>query len=149
VLYEIKGVSHNYYEWVAENKRARDYNKVQTMVYHQSLLGKYPDLEPRILYFSRRLFKQSQLKPIEIKVDYSENDFKQIRKNADLIRSAIDGGELPSYLPVTEVDQTTGSEIVSFGAMTCDYHALCTGDENWYEHAKEKVGQTEINTEKN
>jgi hypothetical protein len=139
VLYEIKGVSHSYYEWVAESKQARDYNKIQTMIYHQSMLGKYPDLEPRILYFSRKLFKQGQLKPIEIKIDYSEDDFRKIQKNSKQIHLAISGGEMPPHLPDIEIDQITGKKIVSFGAMTCEYHALCTGDGNWYEHAKEKV----------
>jgi len=142
ILFEIKGVGKSFFEKVSNDRLPRSYNKVQTMIYHRALLGKYPDIEPHILYVSRDEFKKGNLKSIDIPITYSDEEFNEVIKKADLVRLALNGGELPPPTPAIEFNSERNINDISMNAITCRHHALCLDDPDWYVHALQKLGRS-------
>ncbi len=140
VLYEIKGVSQHFFAWVKEHREPRPYNVIQLMLYHKALLPRYPDIEPRLLYASRVLFKQGKLAGVEIPVSYSEQQYGRALADASSVRDALAGGQLPAAWPAIEHDPQTGKPDIAMNALTCRHHALCLDDEQWYAKAKRELG---------
>lgn len=142
ILFEIKGAGRHFFGLVNQTKESRSYHKIQTMIYHHSLLDKYPDLNAHILYISRDEFKRGNLKSVDIPIDYTENDFITVKNRADLVQKALEGGELPPAVPAIEFNSETNNEDISINAITCRHHALCLSDDDWYIHALEKLGRS-------
>ncbi len=138
VLYEIKGAGKTFFDEVRESKQPRDYHKVQLMIYHRSLLEHYPDIEPRLLYVSRSVFREGKLMGVEIPIHYTDEEFHNAVDNADLVRRALLGGTLPPAVPATE--EYHGKQVVSMNAMMCRHHALCLENDHWYEDTKRELG---------
>lgn len=138
VLYEIKGAGKSFFEKVRESKEPRDYHKVQLMIYHRSLLQQYPDIEPRLLYVSRSIFRGGKLMGVEIPVHYTDDEFQNAMSNAELVRKALVGEELPPAVPAIEMYE--GKNMVSMNAMMCRHHALCLDNDHWYEDTKRELG---------
>lgn len=141
VLYEVKGVSQTFFDWVKEHRVARPYNKIQLMIYHKALRDEYPELEPRLLYVSRNQYTKGTLTSVEIPISYSDDEFQRVCANAEHVQSALTGGELPAAAPAIETDPQTGERVISMNAITCRHHALCLENGHWYEDAKKELGQ--------
>lgn len=138
VLYEIKGVSASFFDEVRASKRGRDYHRIQLMVYHHALAERYPGIEPRLLYVSRSLFRKGTLAGVEIPINYTEGEFQKVTADADLVRAALRGGALPPA--ASAIEEFEGKQVISMNAMLCRHHALCLGNDHWYEDAKRTLG---------
>lgn len=138
VLYEIKGAGKSFFDEVRESKQPRGYHKIQLMIYHRSLLDQYPDIEPRLLYVSRSIFREGKLAGVEIPIHYTEDEFQKSIHNADLVRKALIGGQLPPAVPA--IEKYGGKDVVSMNAMMCRHHTLCLGNDHWYEDTKRELG---------
>lgn len=138
VLYEIKGASKGFFDTVRESKQPREYHKIQLMIYHRSLLERYPDIEPRLLYVSRSIFSQGKLVGVEIPIAYTDDEFHNVINDADRVRQALSGGEPPPAVPAIEMYE--GKPALSMSAMMCRQHALCLDNGHWYEDAKRELG---------
>lgn len=138
VLYEIKGAGKSFFDEVRESKKPRDYHKTQLMIYHKALLDQYPDIEPRLLYVSRSIFREGKLMGVEIPIAYTDEEFQTAMERANLVRAAMAGGELPPAVGSTE--EYDGKQVVSMNAMMCRHHALCLNNDHWYEDTKRELG---------
>ena len=141
IIYEIKGAGKGFFKWVMVNKKARPEHKIQLMIYHVMLKEKYPDLEPRIMYVSRDILKnEKKLKGVEVPITYTEEEFERAVHSAELVKNALEGGELPPAAPDVSPSFPYEKDEISLKALTCRHHALCMDNKNWYAEAMRKLG---------
>lgn len=142
ILYEIKGAGNSFFNWVSENKQPRPEHKIQLMIYYEMLKKNFPGLEPRLLYVSRNAFKYDRkLKGVELPITYTEDEFKVAINNANLVRIALEGGELPPAAPAIVFTFPDNKKDVNMTAITCRHHALCLDNKNWFAETKKKLGE--------
>ena len=64
-----------------------------------------------------------------------ENELQTITNNIEQLHSYLERDELPPIAQNIDRHLVTGQRGVSMAALTCRYHALCTGNPQWYEDA--------------
>lgn len=142
VLFEIKGASRSFFEWVSAHREARPEHRMQLQVYAQLLREAYPDVEPRMLYVSRYFFEHERtLKGVEVPIVHDGALFGEAVERAQAVASALQGGSLPEPLPAIGQKFPEGAPDIPLGAITCRHHVRCLGDEHWYERACAELGK--------
>ncbi len=79
-------------------------------------------------------------KSLVVDVLCTEDDISSLQEKYERLHNLLDNNELPPPVDNIEVFVATGKPVVSMTAITCRYHSLCTGDENWYPKAKKEIG---------
>lgn len=141
VLYEIKGAGNSFFEWVSKYKQPRPEHAFQVLTYYHLLKDEFPDLEPRILYVSRNAYKYDKtLKGVEVLVEIDNNHLAEASRRSELVRSALNGGDLPKPTPAISKSFPSDQLDIDMNALVCRYHALCLEDNDWYAKAKKELG---------
>lgn len=135
ILYEIKGVSEDFFERIKKTGEPRKDNRIQLILYHYFLSSKYPNLKPILIYVNRK--DPDQI--LEIPVEYSEQELESIHQTVLRLKEGIEK-EIPPE-PVENIIFDTYEKIyvVNPVAITCDYHGICSDDDYWYPKAYEKA----------
>lgn len=135
VLYEIKGVSGDFFERIRRTGEPRKDNRIQIILYHHFMSSKYPDLKPVLLYVNRKDPAQT----IEVPVQYSEEELESVHDTVLRLRDGIEKEIPPEPAGNIIFDTFEKRYMVNPVAITCDYHGICSNDDYWYPNAEEEV----------
>lgn len=130
VLYEIKGGGKTIFNNNLKKPESYDEHRLQVIIYHYFLKRNFPGLQTRILYVER-----SGSRRLEIPIEYEESEIVLLLEKAVQLKTSVENSILPEPVKTIAWNKFNQKYDISLAALTCKHHALCLGDDHWYEKA--------------
>jgi len=143
VLYEVKGAGKAIFDNSLETPQPYDEHRKQVIIYHYFLKERFPKLTAKILYVERGGERR-----LEIPIDYSEEEFSQLAKSAKDLIEAIVNDQPPKPAETIVWNKFLNKYDINMAAITCRWHALCLGNDHWYEEALQQLEKLSKKDEK-
>jgi len=134
ILYEIKGGGKTIFENSLDTPEPYEEHRKQVIIYHYFLKSRFPSLSAKILYVERGGERR-----LEIPINYSEEEFFQLARSAKDLIDAIVNDQPPKPAETIVWNKFLGRYDINMAAITCKWHALCLGNDHWYEEAQSKL----------
>lgn len=132
-LYDIKTIHEFAFRWLDKDGQAKYHHQQQIHFYYDELKKKYDNLHMIVLYAP----KGNQAGNIrEMYVPYQPKISRENTQFFKTLQKAWETKTPPEPAPNIIFDEDKGQWVVNWVAKYCNYHKLCTGNENWLKEAE-------------